>query len=165
MTTTSFSGPVRAGDKRLGEGAFSPNQGFVDLQQTVALTQNSTTPVDVTFYVPLGAKINSFLVDVLTAFNSASSAILSVGKTAGGTEYVSGVDVKAAAGRIAITYTAAQLAQMANVSVLGVALTPGNQNQQLVVRVTPTGATSAGYVRVTCVYSQLPNPQNALLGQ
>lgn len=154
MGQTHFSGPVIAGTLTSGN-TFGPNQGNVELQQTTSITQNSTNAVSSTLYVPQGAKIISILVDVLTAFNSGSSAVLSVGKTAGGTEYASGVDVKAATGRIAITYTAAQLAQFDNVSVLGVAVTAANQNKTIVVTVTPTGATSAGYVRVTLIYSQI----------
>lgn len=158
MSKTNFSGPIQAGDKIAGAGSYSPNTGYVELQQTVDITQNSTNAVSATLYVPLGAKIVSILVDVLTAFNSGSSATLSVGKTAGGTEYVSGVDVKSATGRISATLTAAQLAQFANVSVLGVPLSAANQNRTIVATVTPSGATSAGYVRVTVIYSQLPTP-------
>jgi metal-dependent HD superfamily phosphatase/phosphodiesterase len=109
--------------------------------------------VSSTLYIPVGSKLINIVVDVLTAFNSATSAVLSVGITAGGTEYASGVDVKTATGRITPTFTAAQLAAMSNVSVLGVAApTPA----PVVVTVTPTGATSAGYVRVTLVYAQQP---------
>jgi hypothetical protein len=108
--------------------------------------------VSSTLYIPVGAKLIDILVDTLTAFNSATTAVLSVGITAGGTEYASGVDVKTA-GRVRPTFTAAQLAAMSNVTVLGVAApTPA----PVVVTVTPTGATSAGYVRVTLVYAQQP---------
>ena len=151
MGTTTFSGPVRAGNKTSGE-TNGPNIGVVTLMQETAITQNSTNAVSSTLYIPAGAKIVNILVDVLTAFNSATSAVLSVGKTAGGTEYASGVDVKTATGRITPTFTAAQLAAMSNVSVLGVA---APTTAPVVVTVTPTGATSAGYVRVTLVYAQL----------
>lgn len=154
MGQTHFSGPVLTGTKTSGETA-GPNQGYVVLEQATSITQNSTTAVSSTLYVPKGAVLLNVFVDVLTAFNSASSAVLSVGKTAGGTEYVSGVDVKTATGRIAPTFTAAQLAAMANISVLGVAVSAANQNETVVVTVTPTGATSAGYVRVTLVYAQV----------
>lgn len=151
MGTTTFSGPVRSGTLKTGE-TNGPNLGFAVLEQETSITQDSTTAVSSTLYIPVGAKLIDILVDTLTAFNSATTAVLSVGITAGGTEYASGVDVKTA-GRVRPTFTAAQLAAMSNVTVLGVAApTPA----PVVVTVTPTGATSAGYVRVTLVYAQQP---------
>lgn len=151
MTATHFSGPVMAGTKSAGE-TNGPNQGYMVMQQEASIAQNSTNAVSSTIYIPAGSKIIDIIPDVLTAFNSATSAVLSVGITAGGTEYVSGVDVKTATGRIAPTFTAAKLAAMSNVSVLGVA---APTTAPVVVTVTPTGATTAGYVRVTVLYAQL----------
>ena len=151
MGTTTFSGPVRSGTLKTGE-TNGPNLGFAVLEQETSITQNSTTAVSSTLYIPVGAKLIDILVDTLTAFNSATTAVLSVGITAGGTEYASGVDVKTA-GRVRPTFTAAQLAAMSNVTVLGVA---APTTAPVVVTVTPTGATSAGYVRVTLVYAQQP---------
>lgn len=151
MGTTTFSGPVRSGTLKTGE-TNGPNIGYAVLQQETSITQNSTSAVSSTLYIPAGSKIVNILVDVLTAFNSATSAVLSVGTSAGGTQYASGVDVKTATGRITPTFTAAQLAAMSNVTVLGAA---APTTAPVVVTVTPTGATSAGYVRVTVVYSQL----------
>lgn len=151
MGTTTFSGPVRSGTLKTGE-TNGPNLGFAVLEQETSITQNSTTAVSSTLYVPVGAKLIDIIVDTLTAFNSATTAVLSVGTAAAGTQYASGVDVKTA-GRVRPTFTAAQLAAMSNVTVLGVAApTPA----PVVVTVTPTGATSAGYVRVTLVYAQQP---------
>lgn len=151
MGTTTFSGPVRSGTLKTGE-TNGPNIGYAVLEQETSITQNSTSAVSSTLYIPAGSKIINILVDVLTAFNSATSAVLSVGTSAGGTQYASGVDVKTATGRITPTFTAAQLAAMSNVTVLGVA---APTTAPVVVTVTPTGATSAGYVRVTVVYAQL----------
>lgn len=150
MGTTHFSGPVVAGNLGYGE-VNGPNQGNVILTQSVTLAQNSTNAVSATMYIPAGAQISNFHVDVLTAFNSGASATLSAGITAGGTEYVSGVNVKAATGRIAITFTAAQLAAMYGVSVLGVA---APTTAPVVVTITPSGATSAGFVVITMTYIQ-----------
>lgn len=150
MGTTTFSGPVRSGTLKTGE-TNGPNLGFALLEQETALTQNSTTAVSSTLYVPVGSKIVDIIVDVLTAFNSASSAVLTVGTSAGGTQYAGSVDAKTA-GRVRPTFTAAQLAAMSNVSVLGV---PAPTPAPVVITITPTGATSAGYVRVTLVYAQL----------
>lgn len=150
MGTTTFSGPVRSGTLKTGE-TNGPNLGYAVLEQETSITQNSTNAVSSTLYIPVGSKIVDIIVDVLTAFNSATSAVLSVGTAAAGTQYAGSVDAKTA-GRVRPTFTAAQLAAMSNVSVLGVAApTPA----PVVVTVTPTGATSAGYVRVTIVYAQL----------
>lgn len=150
MGTTTFSGPVRSGTLKTGE-TNGPNLGFALLEQETALTQNSTTAVSSTLYVPVGSKLVDIIVDVLTAFNSATSAVLTVGTSAGGTQYAGSVDAKTA-GRVRPTFTAAQLAAMSNVSVLGV---PAPTPAPVVITITPTGATSAGYVRVTLVYAQL----------
>lgn len=150
MGTTTFSGPVRSGTLKTGE-TNGPNLGYAVLEQETSITQNSTNVVSSTLYIPAGSKIVDIIVDTLTAFNSASTAVLSVGITAGGTEYASSVNVKTA-GRVRPTFTAAQLAAMSNVSVLGVA---APTTAPVVVTVTPTGATSAGYVGVTLVYAQL----------
>jgi hypothetical protein len=141
MANTTFSGPIRSGTTR--EGA-TVNLGLCVLSQTALMTQNSTSVVDATFYLPANAQILSFNFDVLTAFNSATSATLSAGTTSGGTQYASGVDVKTATGRIAATLTAAQLTNMSDVTT----------NTTLVVSITPVGATSAGSVRATVIYVQ-----------
>jgi hypothetical protein len=151
MAATHFSGPVIAGDLQDGE-VNGPNQGPVRLSQVANLTKNSTTAVSSTLYIPAGSIIESIVVDVLTAFDSATSATLSVGTSAGGTQYASGVNVKAATGRIAVTYTAAQLAAMSGQTVLGVA---APTTAPVVVTITPVGATTAGYVHVTINYIQL----------
>lgn len=150
MGATHLSGPLITGTLQTGD-TNGPNQGAVTLMQLTSITQNSTTAVSSTLYIPAGSIIVDVHVDVLTAFNSATSATLSVGLTAGGTEYVSGVNVKAATGRITPTFTAAQLAAMDGVTVLGVA---APTTAPVVVTVTPVGATSAGYVFVTIFYVQ-----------
>lgn len=149
MSATHFSGPVIAGTLITGQ-TNGPNQGFVRLKQIANLTQNSTNAVSSTIYVPAGSRISSFDIDVLTAFNSATSATLTIGTTAGATTYVGSVDVKTA-GRASITFTAAQLAAMAGVTVTGGAspVVPA-----VVVTITPVGATSAGYVTVAINYMQ-----------
>ena len=151
MGQTNFTGPILSGDLQQGE-TNGPNQGFCRLAQSVQLTQNSTTAVSKTMYIPAGSQIVDFSIDVLTAFNSATSATLSIGTSAGATTYVGSVDVKTATGRIAPTYTAAQLAAMSNQTVLGVA---APTTAPVVVTITPVGATSAGYVNVTMSYIQL----------
>lgn len=149
MAATHFSGPVLSGDLQQGE-TNGPNQGFAVLTQSTAIAQNSTTAVSSTIYIPAGSQIIDFNIDVLTAFNSATSATLSIGTAAAGTQYVGSVNAKTA-GRASITYTAAQLAAMSGVTVLGAAAAT---SAPVVVTVTPVGATSAGYVEVTIIYAQ-----------
>ena len=149
MAATHFSGPVLSGDLQSGD-TNGPNQGYAVLMQTTSITQNSTTAVSSTLYIPAGAQIIDFNIDVLTAFNSATSATLSIGTAAAGTQYVSSVNAKTA-GRASITFSAAQLAAMSGVTVLGVTAAT---SAPVVVTVTPTGATTTGYVEVTVIYAQ-----------
>ena len=150
MAATHLTGPLLTGDLQQGE-TNGPNQGFVQLVQSTTITQNSTNAVSSTIYIPAGSLILDFKIDVLTAFNSATSATLTIGTAAGGTQYVGSINAKTA-GRAAITFTAAQLAAMSNQSVLGVA---APTTAPVVVTVTPVGATSAGYVNVSVLYAQL----------
>lgn len=149
MGATHFSGPVVSGDLQTGE-TYGPNQGFAVLSQSTSITQNSTTAVSSTLYIPAGSRIVDFNIDVLTAYNSATSATLTIGTAAAGTQYVGSIDAKTA-GRAAITYTAAQLAAMNGVTTTGGAAAT---TAPVVVTVTPVGATSAGYVVVTVLYVQ-----------
>lgn len=149
MAATHFSGPVVAGDLQTGE-TNGPNQGLVVLSQSTSITQNSTTAVSSTLYIPAGSRIVDFNIDVLTAYNSATSATLTIGTAAAGTQYVGSIDAKTA-GRAAITYSAAQLAAMNGVTTVGAAAAT---TAPVVVTVTPVGATSAGYVVVTVLYVQ-----------
>jgi hypothetical protein len=115
------------------------------MSQTGTITQNSTNAVSLTMNLPLNSQILSFNIDVTTAFDSATSATLTIGTAAAGTQYVSGVNAKTA-GRAAPTLTTAQLTNMANIG----------SNSAVVATVTPSGATTAGTVLVTVLYVQKP---------
>jgi hypothetical protein len=138
-------GGDKAGPNAAGVG---PNQGLGLLMQQAVINQNGTNAVSVTTYVPKHSVLVDILVDTLTAFNSATSATLSVGNVAAGTQYAGGLDVKTAAGRQRPTFTAAQLSAMADAG------------EPIVATLTPVGATSAGQVVVTYVYAQTANWQN-----
>lgn len=140
MATTYIGSRLRSGSDTLTE---SVNGGDVLLTQTAVINQNSTNAVSATFTLPASAQIVEFKIDVLTAFNSGTSATLTVGTAAAGTQYVSGVDAKTG-GRAAPTLTTTQLGNMANIGT----------NVSVVATVTPSGATSAGQVRVTVIYAQ-----------
>lgn len=154
MGTTTFTGPVRSGTLKAGETsgtATGPNIGLARLNQFATLIQSGGGLVQsTTLQIPAGSRITSFEIDVLTAFDSATSATLSIGTTAGGTQYVSGINAKTA-GRAAITYTAAQLAAMAGLTTAGAA---SPTTAPLVITVTSVGAPTAGVVTVAVNYTQ-----------
>lgn len=150
MGTTTFSGPVRAGNKLSGE-TNGPNIGLARLNQFATLIQSGGgLTQSVTVYIPVGARITGFDIDVLTAFDSATSATLSIGTSAGGTQYVSGVNAKTA-GRATITFTAAQLAAMAGLTTAGAA---SPTVAPVVITVTSVGAPTAGVVTIAINYTQ-----------
>jgi len=155
MGTTTFTGPIRSGTLKAGETSGSntgPNIGNAHLTQFTTLVQAGGGLVQsaATIYIPVGARITSFNVDVLTAFDSATSATLSIGTAASGTQYVSGVNAKTA-GRAAISYTAAQLAAMAGLTTAGAA---SATVAPIVVTVTSVGAPTTGVVTVAVNYVQ-----------
>jgi len=135
MARTSWSGPLAS-----GEGAEA---GLVVLSQTGLLNFDATLVQNLSFTVPANSQIIDFRIDVLTAFNSSSSATLTIGTASAGSEYVGSVNAKTA-GRAAPTLSAAQLAAMANVG----------SNKTITVTVTSVGQPTAGSVRVTPTYVQ-----------
>jgi hypothetical protein len=151
MGTTTFSGPIRSGNKLVGETGGS-NIGLARLQQFGTLIQSGGgLTQSLTLNIPVGARITGFDIDILTAFDSATSATISIGTAAGGTQYVSGVNAKTA-GRASITFTAAQLAAMANLTTAGAAApTPA----PVVLTVTSVGAPTTGVVALSINYTQL----------
>jgi len=142
MSQTTWSGPLASGDINAGKTG-GPNIGLAVLSQTVLIDFDATLVQNKTVYLPFGSQIVDVIVDELVAFNSATSATLSVGTTSGGTEYVSGVNVKTT-GRKSNSYSAAQLAAMDNIG----------SNGTVVATVTSVGQPTAGQVRVTYLYVQ-----------
>lgn len=140
MATTYLGSALRMGSSALSDAT---DGGFAVLTQSAVINQNSTTPVSVTFRLPAGAQLLQVISDVTVAYNSATSAVLSVGTAAAGTQYVASVDVRTG-GRSTVPHTAAQVAAMDDIGT----------NTAVVATVTPTGATSAGQVVVTLTYAQ-----------
>jgi hypothetical protein len=151
VTGTAFAGPVVTGNRE-GQGVtgVGPNLGLAVCMQQVTLNANAANAVSVTTYLPRHSVLIDVLADTLTAWNSATSDTLSVGTAAAGTQYVSGVDVKTAAGRQRPTFTAAQLSAMLDTG----------SNEAIVATVTPVGSAAAGQTVVTYVYVQTVNWQN-----
>lgn len=137
---TYMTGPIETGTGLDNTGA---DTGTVTLAQTALIGFNATLVQNATFALPANAQIVDFYVDVLTAFDSATSATLSAGLTSGGTEYLNGINVKTAARR-PNAFSAAQLAAMDDIGT----------NRTLVATVTSVGQPTAGQVRVTVLYVQ-----------
>jgi hypothetical protein len=142
MAQTTWSGPLASGDRNAGESG-GPNLGFVALSQTALINFDATLVQNATFNVPAGTQLVDYYVDVLTAYDSATSATLSAGTSSGGTQYLSAISVKTA-GRRSNAFSAAQLAAMDDVGT----------NRQVVVTITSVGQPTAGQVRVTMLYVQ-----------
>jgi hypothetical protein len=142
MSQTTWSGPLASGDINAGKTG-GPNIGLAVLTQTVLLNFDATLVQNATVYLPFGSQILNIVVDVLTQYNSATSATLTVGTASAGTTYASGVNAKTAA-RTTPTFTAAQLTSMANIGNTG----------PVVATVTSVGQPTAGQVRVTYLYVQ-----------
>jgi hypothetical protein len=142
MAQTTWSGPLASGDRNAGESG-GPNIGLVTLAQTALINFDATLVQNATFNIPASSQIVDFYVDVLTQYDSATSATLSAGTASGGTQYLSGINVKTAARR-PNAYSAAQLAAMDDVGT----------NRTVVATVTSVGQPTAGQVRVTLLYVQ-----------
>lgn len=137
---TYMTGPFQTGT---GLDATGTDTGTVTLSKTALITFDATLVQNATFTLPANAQIVDFYVDVLTAYDSASSATLSAGTTSGGTQYLSGINAKTAARR-PNAFSAAQLSAMANIGT----------NTSVVATVTSDGQPTAGQVRVTVLYVQ-----------
>ena len=89
MSQTTWSGPLASGDRNAGESG-GPNIGLVALSQTALINFDATLVQNATFNIPASSQIVDFYVDVLTAYDSASSATLSAGTASGGVLTFSG---------------------------------------------------------------------------
>jgi hypothetical protein len=142
MSQTTWTGPLASGDKNAGVTG-GPNIGFAVLSQTVLINFDATLVQNATVYLPFNSQIVEIVVDVLTQYNSATSATVSVGTSSGATTYANGVNAKTGV-RVYPTHTAAQLAAMDNIGT----------NGTVVATVTSVGQPTAGQVRVTYTYVQ-----------
>lgn len=173
MGKTTWSGPLRAG--YAGNGTRDPSLGYARLSQTFTQnalsgypsmagnpnsaanalnytmtaagnTASSSLVQTISIQLPANAQIIGFEIDALTAYDSATSAYLTIGQTAGGFEYVgsaSALSVKTT-GRLAPTYTVTQLTNMLNIGT----------NTTVYATVTSVGAPGAGVIAITCNYIQ-----------
>jgi hypothetical protein len=128
MGQSSFSGPLKVGP--------TPDGGDVVLAKMVTLTASGTNVVSATATVPTGSSILDVYIDVITPWDSVTSATGTVGTVAGGNQYASTINLKTAT-RGTPTYNVAQLAAMADIG--------GNTN--VVFTATPVGTTTIGSAR------------------
>jgi hypothetical protein len=91
-----FQGAIRSGD---GVSDSATGVGTAALSQTAVVAFDTTLVQGTTFSLPKGAQIVDIIVDVLTAYNSATSATITAGTASAGTQYAGAVDGKTA-GRV-----------------------------------------------------------------
>lgn len=142
MSQTTWSGPLASGDINAGK-AGGPNIGLAVLSQTVLVNFNATLVQNASVFLPANSQLVDVFTDVLTPYNSATSATLTIGTVSAGTQYVTSVNAKTG-GRNTTTHTAAQATAMANIGT----------NTTVVATVTSVGQPTAGQVRVTYLYVQ-----------
>lgn len=149
MSTPSLSHTYFGSTLVAGTGLTEEvNGGYAVLSQTISLTSNSGAAVSGSISIPAGAQILNFLVDTLTApsagAGTATTAPITIGTVAAGTQYLSATDCFAA-GRTALSFTAAQLTAMSNVG----------SNTSVVATVDPNGTilTTQGVWQVTVTYA------------
>jgi hypothetical protein len=134
-----FQGAIRSGDNA-SDGSTGVGTGL--LSQTALVNFDATLVQGTTFSLPKNAQVVDIVVDVLTAYNSATSATVTVGTAAAGTQYAGAVDGKTA-GRVRPTFSAAQLAAMDDIGT----------STTMHVTATSVGQPTAGQFRVTVLYT------------
>ena len=140
MAQTYFGSTVRAGSTALTD---TTDGGFMVLSQTTTVTTAAAgTATSATLTLPASSQIIQFLV---VGGGTATAIAMTIGTAAAGTQYVSSTDVFGG-GRIALSFTAAQLTAMSDIGT----------SQSVVVTVDPDGtiSTTQGVYRLTVVYSQ-----------
>ena len=151
MSRSTFSGPVKSGTIKYNQ---YKNTGTTVLKQIQAVPFNTTLTSTVTNYLPAGCQLLNIIVDVLVAFDSLTSATLSVGKTAGGIEYAANVNAKTLA-RQTPSFSAAQLLAMQSTTLdVSSAITGESACSAIVTTITSVGQPTAGSVVVTLTYAQ-----------
>ena len=149
MAFSTFTGPVRSGTVKNTTGTALgtiDNTGVVSLVQSASLALASK----VVAVLPAGSQILDILIDVTTTFTTSSTLAVGDGTTVDA--YVTAITT-AAAGRQAITFSAAQLTAMYNI---------GTSDVQVTVTMAGTTAVAgAGYITIeyiqkTSAGSELP---------
>ena len=147
MAQTYFGSALRSGSGTLTD---TTDGGFVVLSQTSTVTTNADgSASSVTEVLPAGSQIIDLIVDTMVTpvvgGGTATTCPVTIGTAAAGTQYLSATNA-IAGGRIALSFTTAQCAAMADI---------GN-NTSVVMTVDPNGtvSTTQGVFRLTVVYAQ-----------
>jgi hypothetical protein len=147
MAQTYFGSAVRAGSTALTD---TTDGGYMVLSQTTTVTTVAAGTASSAYVtLPASSQIINFLVDTVTdevvGGGTATAIAMTIGTAAAGTQYVSSTDV-IGGGRIALTFTAAQLTAMSDIGT--------SQNVYITVDPNGTISTTQGVYRLTVVYSQ-----------
>lgn len=147
MAQTYFGSTLRAGSGTLTD---TVDGGFVVMSQTTTVTTVAAgTATSATITIPASSQIIDLIVDgtvvAVAGAGTATTVPVTIGTAAAGTQYLSATDA-IAGGRIALAFTAAQVAAMADVG----------SNQSVVITADPNGtiSTTQGVYRLTVVYAQ-----------
>jgi len=147
MAETYFGSTLRAGSGTLTD---TVDGGYVVMSQTTTVTTAAAgTATSATLTLPAFSQIIDFVADMtvneVVGAGTATTIPMTIGTAAAGTQYLSATDVFAG-GRIALTFTAAQLSAMSDIGT----------NQSVVVTLDPNGTivTTQGVIRLTVVYAQ-----------
>jgi hypothetical protein len=147
MAQTYFGSTLRAGSGTLTD---TVDGGFVVMTQTTTVTTIAAgTATSATITIPAQSQIIDLIVDgtvvAVAGAGTATAVNVTIGTAAAGTQYLSATDA-IAGGRVALAFTAAQTAAMANVGA----------NTSVVITADPDGtiSTTQGVYRLTVVYAQ-----------
>jgi hypothetical protein len=147
MAQTYFGSTLRAGSGTLTD---TVDGGFVVMTQTTTVTTIAAgTATSATITIPASSQIIDLIVDntviAVPGGGTATTVPVTIGTAAAGTQYLSATDA-IAGGRIALAFTAAQTAAMADVGA----------NTSVVITADPNGtiSTTQGVYRLTVVYAQ-----------
>lgn len=147
MSQTYFGSTLRAGSGTLTD---TVDGGFVVMSQTTTVTTAAAgTATSAFITIPASSQIINFIVDTVqdevVGAGTATTIPLTIGTAAAGTQYLSATDAFAG-GRVALVFTAAQLAAMADVGA----------NQSVFITADPNGTivTTQAIYRLTVVYAQ-----------
>ena len=94
MATTTFSGPIKAGDKRDGASA---NTGSVLMAQSAVIDIIGATVTTAVGIIPANSQIVDVILNVTTVSNDGGTATVQVGHAGDTDEYLPATNVKALA--------------------------------------------------------------------
>tara|TARA_Y100001937_G_C6970216_1_gene262927 strand:+ start:21 stop:470 length:450 start_codon:yes stop_codon:yes gene_type:complete len=143
MATTTFSGPIKAGDKK--DGATS-NTGFVIMAQSAVVDIVGATATTTVGVVPANSKITEVSFNVVEASNNSAAATLSVGFSGATTALLNSANAKA----VALTQSTGMATASINI---------GTGDRTVIATFNPTGIVDGdeGIADVTVKYLQNVN--------